>query len=78
MTVQVVILETAIFQALYERYGSQLALSMEMFESDCQLALNEYLQGYIPEDRMLKDARPWNNYMITARRWKLRASISWT
>ena len=55
-------LETAIFQALYDRYGSQLALSMEMFESDCQLALNEYLQGYIPEDRMLKDARPWNNY----------------
>jgi uncharacterized iron-regulated protein len=35
---------------------------MEMFETDCQLVLNEYLAGYITEDRFLKDARPWNNY----------------
>ena len=55
-------LETAIFQSLYKLYGNNLALSMEMFETDCQLVLNEYLAGYINEDRLMKDARPWGNY----------------
>lgn len=30
-------LEAAIFKALYQRFGNKLALSMEMFETDCQL-----------------------------------------
>jgi uncharacterized iron-regulated protein len=55
-------LETAIFEALHEIYGDKLALSMEMFETDCQLVLDEYLDGYINEDRLMKDARPWGNY----------------
>jgi uncharacterized iron-regulated protein len=55
-------LETAIFTALYNAYGDKLALSMEMFETDCQLVLNEYLAGYINEDRLIKDARAWANY----------------
>lgn len=55
-------LETAIFKALYKLYGSNLALSMEMFETDCQLVLNEYLDGYISEERMIKEARAWSNY----------------
>jgi uncharacterized iron-regulated protein len=54
-------LETAIFKALHRLYGDQLALSMEMFETDGQIVLNEYLAGLINEDR-LRDARPWNNY----------------
>jgi uncharacterized iron-regulated protein len=55
-------LETAIFNALYKTYGDKLALSMEMFETDCQLVLNEYLAGFISEDRFTKEARAWSNY----------------
>ena len=55
-------LEAAIFKQLYQSYSDKLALSMEMFETDCQLVLNEYLDGYINEDRLTKDARPWSNY----------------
>ena len=55
-------LEAAIFKALHKEYGVKLALSMEMFETDCQLVLNEYLDGFISESRMIKEARAWNNY----------------
>jgi uncharacterized iron-regulated protein len=55
-------LEAAIFRALHQLYGDRLALSLEMFETDCQLVLNEYLAGYISEDRFTKEARPWSNY----------------
>jgi uncharacterized iron-regulated protein len=55
-------LEASIFQALYKLYGDKLVLSMEMFETDCQLVLDEYLDGYISEDRFNKESRPWSNY----------------
>jgi len=55
-------LENKMFRALHAQYGDQLALSMEMFETDNQLALNEYLEGKIDEARLSKDARLWNNY----------------
>ncbi len=55
-------LENVIFQALHAAYGNRLALSMEMFETDNQLVLNEYLQGRIDENRLAKDARLWSNY----------------
>lgn len=55
-------LESAIFRAMHKLYGDKLALSMEMFETDCQLVLNEYLAGYINEDRFTKEARSWSNY----------------
>lgn len=55
-------LEAEIFKALHQLYGSNLALSMEMFETDCQLVLNEYLNGFISEERFIKEARAWNNY----------------
>lgn len=55
-------LEAEIFKALYALYGDKLALSMEMFETDCQLVLNEYLDGFIAEERMIREARAWNNY----------------
>ena len=41
---------------------SKCGLSMEMFESDKQQVLNEYLRGLIPESSMLKDCRAWANY----------------
>jgi uncharacterized iron-regulated protein len=55
-------LENMIFRALHTAYGSHLALSMEMFETDGQLGLNEYLAGQIDEARFSKDVRLWNNY----------------
>jgi uncharacterized iron-regulated protein len=35
---------------------------MEMFETDNQLVLTEYMQGRIDETRFTKDLRLWNNY----------------
>lgn len=55
-------LEAAIFRALYAQYGDKMVLSMEMFETDCQLVVDEYLDGHISEDRFTKEARPWSNY----------------
>ena len=55
-------LENKIFQSLHKKYGDQLALSMEMFETDGQLGLNEYLAGFIDETRFAKDVRLWSNY----------------
>jgi uncharacterized iron-regulated protein len=55
-------LENKIFRALHTVYGTQLSLSMEMFEADGQLGLNEYLAGKIDESRFSKDVRLWSNY----------------
>jgi uncharacterized iron-regulated protein len=55
-------LEAEIFKALFIRYGSKIVLSLEMFETDNQLVLDEYLAGFIDESRLARDARLWNNY----------------
>ena len=55
-------LEHIIFEALHKQYGSNITLSLEMFETDNQVALNDYLDGFIPEDRFSKDVRLWSNY----------------
>ena len=55
-------LESKIFRALHAQYGEKIVLSMEMFETDNQLGLNEYLQGFINEDRFTRDVRLWSNY----------------
>lgn len=55
-------LENKIYRALHAAYGSKLTLSLEMFETDNQLVLDEYLQGRIDEARLGKDARLWSNY----------------
>ena len=55
-------LEAEIFKALHKQFGDKLTLSLEMFETDNQLALNEYLEGFINEDRFSKDVRLWGNY----------------
>ncbi len=39
-----------------------VALSLEFFERDVQLPLDEYLAGLIPEASFLADARPWERY----------------
>lgn len=55
-------LKAEIFKALFKQYGNNLALSLEMFETDGQLGLNEYLAGKMDETRFSKDVRLWNNY----------------
>ena len=56
------VLEYLLFKKLSEKYPLKIALSMEMFETDCQTVLNEYLNGFIREKNFRTDARAWPNY----------------
>jgi len=55
-------LEYTLFKKLAEKYPGKIALSMEMFETDCQAVLDEYLNGFIREKNFIIDARVWPNY----------------
>lgn len=57
-------LENEIFQRVFNRYGKErkVALSLEMFERDEQIVVDEYLKGLITEKKFLDDSRPWGNY----------------
>lgn len=55
------ILEYELLKAMDERYEG-VSLSMEMFVSDDQLVLQEYLAGIVTERTLMKDASLWNNY----------------
>jgi uncharacterized iron-regulated protein len=56
------LLELEFFTQLAQQYPGKTALSMEMFTTDCQLVLNEYLNGFIREKNLVSDARTWPNY----------------
>lgn len=56
------VLELTLFTKLAEKYPGKTALSMEMFETDCQNVLNEYLEGLIREKNFIAEARAWHNY----------------
>lgn len=53
-----------IFRLAIERFSKErkVALSLEMFERDVQVILNEYLNGLITEPQFLAGSRPWGNY----------------
>jgi len=55
-------LELLLAKDLFKVHGSNLVLGMEMFETDNQLVLNEYLGGLIEERHFLKEAKIWDNY----------------
>lgn len=57
-------LQAEVLRRVFERFGTarKLALSLEMFERDTQVVLDEYLQNLIPENHFLLSSRPWNNY----------------
>lgn len=55
-------LEQSILELMHLKFGSNLALSLEMFDRDVQPVMDEYLQGYIREKHFRKDARVWSNY----------------
>lgn len=57
-------LQMQIFKAVVEKYAKQrkTALSLEMFERDVQIVVNEYLNNQITENHFLLSSRPWGNY----------------
>lgn len=55
-------LQIKLLEALYDKYSNEVTLSLEMFDRDVQLIMNEYLLGHIQENHFKKDARAWKNY----------------
>lgn len=58
------VVQAELFRRLHARYGAArpVVLSLEMFETDVQTVLDEYLGGLITEDHFLRASRPWPNY----------------
>lgn len=55
-------LQLELTQDLYQSEKDQLILGAEMFESDNQLIIDEYLNGTIPTKNFEKEVRKWPNY----------------
>ncbi|MBN2237696.1 MAG: ChaN family lipoprotein, partial [Bacteroidales bacterium] len=55
-------LQFEISKDLEKRKGSDLVLGAEMFETDNQIILDEYLNGSIKQSSFEKEARLWPNY----------------
>jgi len=64
-------LEAELLERAHEAYGSggsndsttrRVALSLEFFQRDAQLILDEYLAGLITEKAFRADSRPWPRY----------------
>ncbi len=57
-------LQLQIFKAAVEKYSKErkVVLSLEMFERDVQIVLDEYLKNLISEKHFLESSRPWGNY----------------
>lgn len=55
-------LELELTKHLIEIKGSSLVLGAEMFETDNQLLIDEYLEGQITQGRFETEVRLWNNY----------------
>ncbi len=53
-----------IFKRVVAEYGTKrrVGLTLEMFESDVQTVLDEYLAGQISEAHFMLSSRPWGNY----------------
>lgn len=59
-------LEAALLEAVGERAG-RVILSLEMFERDVQLLLDEHAVGRMAEAEFLARSRPWSNYVADYR-----------
>lgn len=55
-------LQLQVLKDLEAATGKEVIVGAEMFEADDQLILNEYLEGHIKEDHLLKEAKVWDNY----------------
>lgn len=56
-------LELEITKSLFSEKGKDLVLAAEMFETDNQLIIDEYLEGLIKETSFESEVRKWNNYI---------------
>lgn len=58
------VVQAELFRRLHARYGAArpVVLSLEMFETDVQTVVDEYLAGLITEEHFLRASRPWPNY----------------
>lgn len=54
--------ELSILKDLYKRVGKRLILSMEMFERDQQILLDQHLAGVITAAELGQKTKLWNNY----------------
>lgn len=56
--------QAEIFRRVVERYSKErsVGLTLEMFERDVQIVIDEYLAGLISENHFLLSSRPWGNY----------------
>lgn len=56
--------QAELLRRLHARHGATryVTPSLEMFETDVQTILDEYLAGLITEQHFLRSARPWDNY----------------
>lgn len=69
------LLEEDLLRRAHERYAREterqgrrgVALSLEMFERDVQVVLDEYLSGLIAERHFVAASRPWKNYQTDYR-----------
>jgi len=55
-------LESEIFKQLCEAFPKKTVLTMEMFYTDTQPVIDEYLAGLISEKNFIKEGRAWPNY----------------
>ena len=57
-------IQAEIFRRTVAQFGTarRVGLSLEMFERDTQIVVNEYLNGQITEAQFLASSRPWGNY----------------
>lgn len=55
-------LQLEVAKDLYQEHKQNFVLGAEMFESDVQLVLNEYLANQAPENNFEQESRPWPNY----------------
>jgi uncharacterized iron-regulated protein len=61
-------LEYELTASLFAEKGKNLILGAEMFESDNQLIVNEYLSGLVKEKNFEAEARLWPNYKTDYKR----------
>lgn len=54
--------ELKLAMAAFEQKGKNLVMGCEMFESDNQLVLNEYLSGLLNDKKLKENARLWDNH----------------
>ncbi len=55
-------LQVKMLKSFIEATDRQIVVGMEMFESDDQMLINEYLNGVIPERNFEEEAKLWSNY----------------